>query len=134
MVEIFAQPLVGALCLIVFHIQAVIDSPDHCAWQLGLQVVTSQNSSQQKSSPISSVRTFACHFYTIIVTSGWKSALFVTSGWNPALCFFDFRFCYSTSHSNSIVISPFVQAVCFTSRRKFFDPFGTHMPHLPSVT
>jgi hypothetical protein len=52
MVEIFAQPLVGALCLIVFHIQAVIDSPDHCAWQLGLQVVTSQNSSQQKSSPM----------------------------------------------------------------------------------
>ncbi len=48
MVEIFGQPLVGALCLIVFHIQAVMDSPDHCAWQLGLQVVSSQNSSQQK--------------------------------------------------------------------------------------
>jgi hypothetical protein len=48
MVEIFAQPLVGALCLIVFHIQAVIDSPDHCAWQLGLQVVSSKNSSQKK--------------------------------------------------------------------------------------
>ncbi len=48
MVEIFVQPLVGALCLIVFHIQAVMDSPDHFAWQLGLQVVSSQNSSQQK--------------------------------------------------------------------------------------
>ena len=48
MVEILAQPLVGALCLIVFHIQAVIDSPDHCAWQLGLQVLSSQNLSQQQ--------------------------------------------------------------------------------------
>jgi hypothetical protein len=52
MVEIFVQPLVGALCLTVFHIQAVMDSPDHCAWQLGLkpklQVVSSQNSSQEK--------------------------------------------------------------------------------------
>ncbi len=48
MVEIFVQPLVGALCLIVFHIQAVMDSPDHCAWQLDLQVVLSQNSIQQK--------------------------------------------------------------------------------------
>jgi hypothetical protein len=51
MVEISVQPLVGALYLIVFHIQAVMDSPDHCAWhrwQLGLQVVSSQNSSQQK--------------------------------------------------------------------------------------
>ena len=46
MVEIFVQPLVGALCLIVFHIQAVMDSPDNCAWQLGFQVVSSQNSSQ----------------------------------------------------------------------------------------
>jgi hypothetical protein len=25
-----------------------MDSPDHCAWQLGLKVVSSQNSSQQK--------------------------------------------------------------------------------------
>ncbi len=48
MVEIFVQPLVGALCLIVFHIQAVMDSPDHCAWILGLQVVSSQNLSHQK--------------------------------------------------------------------------------------
>ena len=48
MVEIFVQPLVGALCLIVFHIQVVMYSPDHCAWQLGLQVVSSRNSSQQK--------------------------------------------------------------------------------------
>ena len=48
MVEIFVQPLVGALCLIVFHIQAVMDFPDHFAWQLGLQVVSSQNSSQKK--------------------------------------------------------------------------------------
>ncbi len=48
MVEIFVHPLIGALCLVVFHIQAVMDSPDHCAWQLGLQVVSSQNSSQQK--------------------------------------------------------------------------------------
>ncbi len=48
MVEIFVQPLVGALCLIVFHIQAVMDSPDHCAWQLGLQAVSCQNSSQRK--------------------------------------------------------------------------------------
>ncbi len=48
MVEILVQPLVGALCLIVFHIQAVMDSPDHCAWQLGLQVVYSRNSSQRK--------------------------------------------------------------------------------------
>ncbi len=47
MVEIFVQPLVGVLCLIVFHIQTVMDSPDHCALQLGLQVVSSQNSSQQ---------------------------------------------------------------------------------------
>jgi hypothetical protein len=51
MVEIFVQPL-GALCLIVFHIQAVMDSPDpdHCAWQVGLQAMSSQNlkSSQQK--------------------------------------------------------------------------------------
>jgi hypothetical protein len=31
MVEIFVQPLVGAFCLIVFHIPAVMDSPDHCA-------------------------------------------------------------------------------------------------------
>ncbi len=48
MVEISVQPLVGVLCLIVFHIQAVMDPPDHCAWQLGSQVVSSQNSSQQK--------------------------------------------------------------------------------------
>ncbi len=50
MVETSTQPLVGALYLIVFHIQAVIDSPDHCAWQLGLQAVSSQtwNSSQQR--------------------------------------------------------------------------------------
>jgi hypothetical protein len=48
MVEIFVHTLVGALCLIVFHIQAVMDSPDHCAWQLGLQVVSSQNLRQQK--------------------------------------------------------------------------------------
>jgi hypothetical protein len=32
----------------VFYIQAVMDSPDHCAWQLGLQVNSGQNSSQQK--------------------------------------------------------------------------------------
>ncbi len=48
MVEIFVQPLVGALWLIVFHIQAVMDSPDHCAWQLGLHVASCQNSSQGK--------------------------------------------------------------------------------------
>ena len=48
MVEIFIQPLVCVLCLIVFHIQAVMDSPDHCAWQLGLQVLSSQNLSQQQ--------------------------------------------------------------------------------------
>ncbi len=48
MVEIFEQALVGALGLIVFHIQAVMDSPDHFAWQPGLQVVSSQNSSQKK--------------------------------------------------------------------------------------
>ncbi len=48
MVEISVQSLVGALYLIVFHIQAGMDSPDHCAWQLGLQVVSSQSSSQQK--------------------------------------------------------------------------------------
>jgi hypothetical protein len=47
MVEISVKPLVGALYLIVFHIQAIMDSPDYCAWQLGLQVVSSQNSSQQ---------------------------------------------------------------------------------------
>jgi hypothetical protein len=47
MVELFVHPLVGAVCLIVFHIQAVMDSPDHCAWQLGLQVVSSQNLSQE---------------------------------------------------------------------------------------
>jgi hypothetical protein len=38
MVEIFVQLLVGALCLIVFCIQAVMDTPDRCAWQVGLQV------------------------------------------------------------------------------------------------
>jgi hypothetical protein len=48
MVDMSVQPLVCALYLIVFHIQAVMDSPDHCAWQLGLQVGSSQNSSQQK--------------------------------------------------------------------------------------
>jgi hypothetical protein len=70
-----------------------------------------------KSSSISSVRTFARYFYNIIVTSGCTSARFVTSGRTPALYFFDIRFCYSTSHSNSIVIFPFVQAACSTSRR-----------------
>ncbi len=59
MVEIFVQPLVGPLCLIVFHIQAVMDPPDYCAWQLGLQVVSSQNSSQ---------REFFDHFGTHICT------------------------------------------------------------------
>ncbi len=34
--------------MIVFHVQAVMDSPDHCSWQLGLQVVSSQNSSQRR--------------------------------------------------------------------------------------
>jgi hypothetical protein len=41
----------------------------------------------------------------------------VTSGWETALYFFDFRFHYATSLSNSIVIIPFVQAACSTSRR-----------------
>jgi hypothetical protein len=66
MVEIFVQPLVGVLCLIVFHIQAVMDSPDLCAWQLGLQVVSSPIRASESSS-ILSVCTFVCHFYTIIV-------------------------------------------------------------------
>jgi hypothetical protein len=37
MLEIFVQPLVGAcaLCLIMIHIQVVVDSPDHCAWLAG---------------------------------------------------------------------------------------------------
>jgi hypothetical protein len=48
MAEIFVQPLVGTVCLIVFHdIQAVMDFRDDCAWQLSLQVVSSHNSSQQ---------------------------------------------------------------------------------------
>ena len=48
--------------------------------------------------------------------AGWISALFVLSGWKPALILFDFRFHYSTSHSNAIFIIPFVQAACSTSR------------------
>jgi hypothetical protein len=35
MVEIFGQPLVGALCLIMFHIQVVNDPPDFYAWLAG---------------------------------------------------------------------------------------------------
>ena len=70
-----------------------------------------------KSSSISSVRTFACHFYTIIVMSVWNSGLFMTLGWNPALYLFDIRFYCATSHSDSVVIIPFVQAACSTSRR-----------------
>ncbi len=82
MVEIFVKPLVGALCLIVFHIQAVMDSSAHCALQLGLQVVSSQNLTSnfiraRKSSSISSVRTFACHcvlnFSEFIHPVGWPT-------------------------------------------------------------
>ena len=70
------------------------------------------------SSSIFLVRTFPCQLlHTFIVTSGWNSALFVTSGWKTALFVVKFLFHYSTSHSNAIVVIPFVQAACSTSRR-----------------
>ncbi len=67
--------------MIVFHIQAVMDSPDHSSWQLGLLCPVKIRASE--SSSISTIHTFVCHFYAIIATSGWVSALFVTSGWKP---------------------------------------------------
>jgi hypothetical protein len=60
MVEIFIHPLVGALCLIVFHIQAVMDSPDHCAWQLGLQVLSSRFSATPTAPQMQATRAFDC--------------------------------------------------------------------------
>jgi hypothetical protein len=116
MVEIFEQPLVGVVCLIVFHIQAVMDSPDHCVWQLGFQVVSSPNSSQRNFfDPFGTNICMPLLYYHCNV--GLELRLFVTSGWNPDLYFSDFRFYYSTSRSNSIVTIPFVQAACSTSRR-----------------
>jgi hypothetical protein len=106
MVEIFVQPLVGVLCLTVFHIQAVMGSPDHCAWQRGLQVESSQNLSQQK-------------FFDLRGTHICMPLLYYhcNVGLELRPIFFDFRFYYSTSHSNSIVVIPFVQVACSTSRR-----------------
>jgi hypothetical protein len=64
-----------------------------------------------------------------IIVIYWISALFVTSGWKPALYFFDFRFYCSTSRSNSVVIIPFVQAACCTSRRTM-----RHTASRPKIT
>jgi hypothetical protein len=140
--------------LIVFRIQAVMDSPDHCALQLGLPgpLAGSVQSKFEpaKSSSISSVRTFpcylyhhylyhqytfACHFCTVIVTSDWNSALFVIANRGQSLftdrdlrglCTRRPAALAARAHAAptaqpaqpcGVVIFPFVQAACSTSRR-----------------
>jgi hypothetical protein len=65
-----------------------MDSHDHCAWQLGLQVESSQNSSQRKL--FDPFGTHICMYHHCNVWLEFRP--FVTSGWNPALYFFGFLY------------------------------------------
>jgi hypothetical protein len=102
MLEMFALPITDVLCCSKVKIEPTlkltaargwqaITKPRFCSSKRILKRLQKLLCSRtgciraSKSSSISSVRTFACHFDAIIVTSGWNSALFVTSGRNPAL-------------------------------------------------
>jgi hypothetical protein len=127
---------VGALYSIVFHIQAVMDFPDHCAWQLGLQVVSSQNSSQQKllRSP------WYAHFHatnTIWICSRSRlqvrcdSNIVVESGAPDRYAGLEDNYhakaLFEQADSEAKGESTVLQNRTHPSQKKFFDLLGTHI-------